>query len=896
MKMLTTEWKKIFHNTWTMIIISALLIIPILYAGVFLKAMWDPYGKTDKLPVAVVNEDQTATYKGKNLKIGQELVDKLKKNDALDWKFTTKTKAMKGLDDGKFYMVIEIPKNFSQDASTVLDKNPHKMKLNYYTNPGQNYIAGKVTDSAAKDINREIAENVTQEYAQSVFDQLKDIGDGMEKASDGAGDLDHGAKKLTKGSQSLSDNLKTLVSSTLTFENGAKSASNGAKQLSVGVSQLFTGSQALDRGASDLNKGIQQYTAGVGQLNNGSMALHSGLLDAQAGSNQLNTGLNQLNSQASGLTDPVSGIPKLAQGQSDLNEGIKRLNTGSQQLEAGLKKLSSSLPSQDNMNQLSNGLSQIKDGLNSLNQNVSSTNGRLSGSMKSIQADMTGIAGALQELATHSNDTATKTVNDVKNTEAFKHLTPDGQKEILGAVQNGLKEGTSEQAVLIKTMSDHLTDLSSQLKQLQTASESLTQLPDAVKALNDGANLAIPKANQALNGYTPIQSVLNQQIIPGAESLTSGLAGAETGSLQLVNGVNQLNEKAPLLVNGVNQLATGSNQLNQGLGQLVNGSNQLVSGSKELDSKSGQLTSGSSQLANGLGHLVGKLPTMKNGASELAIGVNKLADGSSQLHQGSTQLSDGSNKITNGLGDLQNGAKDLSSQLGDGANEINDTNTDQDTYKMFANPTQLKNLELSKVENYGQGLAPYMMSVALFVGALVFGVMFPISEPSMKPTSGFAWWLSKFSVLTFASLVQSMILVAIMVWGVGLDPLSIPKLFLLAFIISLSFMSLIMFFSITCGNVGRFIAMILLVLQLGGSAGTFPIQLSNGFFQAIYPYLPMTYSINGYREVISLGGSMWPATFVLLGIFVVFHLLTVVYLTFKTTKNVSKSVKQEEAL
>ena len=125
--MIKQEWKNILKNHWIQIVLVALILIPSIYTVVFLGSMWDPYGNSGNLPVAVVNKDKAVDYNDKKLDVGNQLVDKLKDNDSLDFHFVNSKEANKGLKDGDYYMVITIPSNFSKNATTLLDKNPKKM-------------------------------------------------------------------------------------------------------------------------------------------------------------------------------------------------------------------------------------------------------------------------------------------------------------------------------------------------------------------------------------------------------------------------------------------------------------------------------------------------------------------------------------------------------------------------------------------------------------------------------------------------------------------------------------------------------------------------------------------------------------------------------------------------
>ena len=206
-----------FWRHFNGIAMAAIVLIPTIYTTLFLGSMWDPYGNVDQLPVAVVNNDKSVDYEGKELAVGDELVDKLRENDQLDFHFVSADKAEKGIEDGTYYMVITIPENFSENASTLMDDEPQKMELQYVTNPGTNYIASKMSETALAKIQKEVSESVTKEYTETIFDQLGTIGSGMSDAADGALQIQDGVSDLKDGNTKITDNLKLLSDSSLTF-------------------------------------------------------------------------------------------------------------------------------------------------------------------------------------------------------------------------------------------------------------------------------------------------------------------------------------------------------------------------------------------------------------------------------------------------------------------------------------------------------------------------------------------------------------------------------------------------------------------------------------------------------------------------------------------------------
>src|SRR5690625_1333313 len=118
-----------FRDKKLMIAITAILFVPVLYAGMFLWAFWDPYDKLDEIPVAIVNDDEGYYFEGEQLRLGDELVDNLEEEDAFQFHVVDRKMGYDGLDKEDYYVLIEIPSTFSEHATTVIDKEPKKIEL-----------------------------------------------------------------------------------------------------------------------------------------------------------------------------------------------------------------------------------------------------------------------------------------------------------------------------------------------------------------------------------------------------------------------------------------------------------------------------------------------------------------------------------------------------------------------------------------------------------------------------------------------------------------------------------------------------------------------------------------------------------------------------------------------
>src|SRR5699024_3609168 len=176
--MIRAEWHYLIKHKLLLIVLAVIMLIPSIYAVTFLKYMWDPYGKLNDLPIAVVNRDRPVTYHGKRLAAGQNLTTTLKHSSAM--KFTPVARertAQNGLRTGKYYMVLTIPQNCSHNATTLMQTTPHQMVLHYQTSAGHGFIAAKLTAQAAKSAAQSVSNAVTKSYAQTLFTTVKQLGD-----------------------------------------------------------------------------------------------------------------------------------------------------------------------------------------------------------------------------------------------------------------------------------------------------------------------------------------------------------------------------------------------------------------------------------------------------------------------------------------------------------------------------------------------------------------------------------------------------------------------------------------------------------------------------------------------------------------------------------------------
>ncbi|PJN91456.1 YhgE/Pip domain-containing protein, partial [Bacillus sp. mrc49] len=276
------------------IAILAVLFIPFIYAALILTAKWGPYDHLSNLPVAVVNKDAGSTLGDKPVNVGKDLVAELRKSDTLGWDFVDDKKAKKGLQNTDYYMVIEIPENFSQNVTTVLDENPVKPELTYIQNEGLHYMAAQVTKSATERIRENLSNKVTASYTTALLSQMAEIENGFndgaggsQKINDGAGKLKSGTAQILESLQQKAPDIDKLAGGAAQLKVGTGTMYNSlaGKQADIGkladgANQVDTGMQQVNGGARKLDAGIQKLNVGMTELNSGAQRLNGGLNDA----------------------------------------------------------------------------------------------------------------------------------------------------------------------------------------------------------------------------------------------------------------------------------------------------------------------------------------------------------------------------------------------------------------------------------------------------------------------------------------------------------------------------------------------------------------------------------------------------------------------------------------
>lgn len=805
-QVIKAEWSSIFKNKMLLVSLCAILFVPIIYGGLFLWSFWDPYGHLDKMPVAVVNQDTGAKVDGKQMELGNELSDKLKKNDALDFHIVSAKEAEKGLDNREYYMMITIPKDFSKNAGTLLEDDPEKMKIKFTPNEGINYLGGQIGKSAIEKIHQEVNTQVSETYAEQLFKNIAKMGKGFGDAADGAGKIATGANKLDKGANELNDGVASAKDGAEQLNDGATSAKEGSEKLSDGISSAADGATQLAEGATSAASGASKLDEGISSAKSGSSQLESGSTELKNGTASLVSGLEGNTNNIQALND---GAQAVNDGVGSLSTGLGTLTTGSQQVSAGVAKLV------DGLGAMPKTVSELQSGVASINDGAE----KVAGATKQVSDGTAALEQQIEAMDIPAEQKATLLAT-------AKQVSAGAAQASTGAAQ--LNAGTS-------TLNTKVANVS------LPATADLSQLKSG--------------AAQVAAGAATMNDKVSQQLQPGTK--------------QLAVGTDQLASKWGDSVAGAKKLDEGASSLNNGISSLDSGLSQLQGGSSQLVTGLGSLNEGASSLNSGMGQL-------QTGSTDLTAGLGSLADGTDSLVTGALKLENGTIKLADGTDELKDGSKELKGKLADASTEADKVHATDATYSMVTNPVVVDTKAKNSVENYGTGFSPYFLSMGLLVGGLVVTVIYSVVHPAIRPKNGTAWYLSKTTVLAVVGLLQSTIIVTLVKLLLGLEAVHLPAVFLMALIASYTFIAIIQMLVTMFNDVGRFIVLVLMVLQLTSSAGTFPIELIPEPLQFLNKFMPMTYTIQGFKAAISTGDMhfFWQNVVVLLCIMVACSAIT----------------------
>ncbi|WP_027627721.1 YhgE/Pip domain-containing protein [Ruminiclostridium cellobioparum] len=519
------------------------------------------------------------------------------------------------------------------------------------------------------------------------------------------------------------------------------------------------------------------------------------------------------------------------------------------------------LPS--SLQELDDGLKELSSGAGTIHQKT----GELLDGQKKFNTGMKSLNDGLQDAAKGASQLALGADNLNSGAQQFYQTLSDGADKV-----SRLTNGAAQVASGLSAIQDNLAKLNSGTAELSQSTAKLSQgmaaydnnmqtfaagLDSYVESVNKAAGAqadmaalivqytrAHPEALKDQNIQTILETLQASQSVPqqvkkAGETLnTSGKALAE-GASQITQGAAALNSGISTVSSNLNLISAGTDKINTAYGQINSGVSDVAASIKTASEKSKELYEGTAQL--------------KAGSTDLAAGISKASKGSMQLNGSTEKLYDGEKKLYDGMKELSSGisiaGQGVSDSLLDADSRLNGT----DGLKEYiSEPVELNEQRINSIPDYGTAFTPYFVSLSLWVGALMmFFAIYLDPDVKFRRLNKNSKGFLRFAGYTLIGIAQALVLDITILNGLHLQVKNTGLFVLVSIIISLAFTSIMRFLLVQLRDVGKFIAILLLILQLTSCGGTFPMELVPDFFNIVNPFMPMTYSVNALKEVIS---------------------------------------------
>lgn len=915
----TTDLRNVAKHWAAIVIVLGLMILPSLYAWFNIKASWDPYGNTKDVPIAVSNQDAGSNLRGKDINIGNEIVDSLKKNKNMGWKFVDEKQAIYGVEHGDYYASITIPKDFSEKIATVISDNPQKPELDYFVNEKVNAIAPKITAKGASGITEEISKNFVKTANGEIFEIFNDLGIDLEtnlpsiekvkdlvfkleaefpemyKLVDTALDDAGRAQGLVKTAQDTLPTVENVIRdgqqmtkdldaffarNGQTLENAPSVMKNNLTVLKKGMDGAATATDFLMHPGFDLNialpdipdlpqvntEGYKNIAKGINQtVNNVFNSARVGTAYAQGVMNGLQNGkfdpekakqeLNQASENLQGHTDSVSYLidvfTKLQEeapndwGKAFFQKRIDHLTN----LKNNMDNANNGI--KDLVNIIGTGQEVKQDVGDAVNKKLNTVNGLIDQAEKDYNetfvADFQKAVSTAEQLKNEAGNTvesAQKTIEDFKKAKA----------DLQNKGVNGL--GTTKTA---------LNSLNGQFQ------ATINMIDDMIPVLND-LNKILGDVNSDKNVNNQIDKLnkVKADLQKGMDLTNKGIAAIDKGqqpAKDVIESINQVSKSTSAQLGDI--LARYDSE-------IVPSFNTAIERTKQMSKDTAKI----------LGEANKSLPDVKklleDSSKGLVEGTKKVEDIKAEMPATEKKIKELADKIRKF--ESEEDIKDIIKLL------KNDVEQQSD---YFANPVKLKENKLFAMPNYGSGMSPFYTVLALWVGALLMVSLLTVEvhEPEANYKSHEIYF-GRFLTFLTIGLAQAFIVSMGDIFLLGTYVVDKFWFVLFSLFIGGVFVCIVYSLVSVFGNIGKSMAIILLVLQVAGSGGTFPIQMLPKFFQSIYPFLPFTYAISVIRETV--GGMLWDIVIrdlLVLSVFVVIMLVLALVLKTPINKSSEKFVE-----
>lgn len=906
------DLKNIKRTPSFIILLLGLSILPSFYAWFNLKSSWDPYSNTEYLKVAVINHDTGAEVQGKKVNVGNQLVTNLKENKKFGWVFTEDLKeANKQLEYGNYYAIIHIPKHFSDDVTSILRKKPKRAHIDYKVNQKINAIAPKMTNAGATAITQSLNEKFVDSATKALLDESNRVGIKIEDKLPLYHKIENSVYEAEKAIPEM-QKFKKTVNKIDSHQGDITKYADEFYQLSEFEGKINDGAGKLIKAnehAADINAAGQMII----NINNNMPQIENALQKANTIEQkfpQINDavakGIQATSTAQSAITGAQGAMPGVHEKISNAQNVTQGVQGAAGEAERLLENSTESKTKNSTETSLPSGEEPSSEQASSENATIEqpSSEKNVKEEAKQTEAlkkpDLLPAKQALNDgllaISELTKEEAAATQDTINQLDELSKQSP-GSSEVLAknieVYKHNLEQSIAYYNEVIKLMNQAeklgLGDTSKINAQLNQSIDALTKLNASLDTTLNGArgngkvsfdNSAIQNALKALSSLEAFASADMKQILTdGLASIDSNLdtiAGKLSNASQFANDVDRILADAVQITSNAHETLLTINAELPALEQKFSRINQTAQANfPTFKSKVGEA---SNFVESELPSVLGDLNRLSNfAAKDLPSVMAKYNEASKLLQNNLPGAQDKIHELAVFSNEELPGIEKEIKQAADKFRELdkNDTfnklikllrNDLEDQSDYFAEPIQLDETQVFPIPNYGSASAPFYTALALWVGALLSGNLLTTELKDKSLIGKFSLrelYLGRMILFLLLSVAQSTIVVLGNLFI--LDAYAKHPVYnvLFAILVGLAFTIMVYTLVSLLGNIGKAIAIVIMVLQIAGGGGTFPIQVTPKFFQTIHPFLPFTYAVDLLREAV--GGIVPEIAFTKLG-------------------------------
>lgn len=847
------DWKRIFHNKLTFLLVIALMILPSLYAWFNIAALWDPYSNTGDIAIAVYSDDKTVNIMDKDVNVGDKIIENLRENTTIGWQFVdSKEELNQGVKDGSYYAGIYLPEDFSEDLISFVNGEIKKPELEYIVNQKINAIAPKIADKGASTIKDTISNQFVEVASETLLEVFNDIGF----------ELDENLTSINK-----------LTSKILEIDENMDKIDGYTKEIQNLNAKMPEFKSKLDKA-----NGFIDYMPQVDAMGNKLIGLNSMMPEIEKSGKLILTVQGK-------IPEIQNAGRQIKMIDEDFDDLVDLMNKAVDEAKKGVVIIQDAQKVMPEVKELA---------VNSNNM-ISGLQDDVKYIQKALPTVASGVERGLNLVKIVSNQTVNLT-NALYEYLGNKELTDVDKANIKAQLDNISKNLSSKSKIIDGTIkalesmqnqgnSDKLTAKIEKLKNTKNLIDSLIVKVDSLQGKVDNLSIEELKANiKMINAEaTKINNIVNsinvEEIIVEVNALLKEIdnllstAGNITGTIIDENLIDRIDSLMDNTVGIINQTIEFMDKYQKEIPMVkseIHSANEILNGN--MDTIIDTINKAASIYNN-------DLPVVKQKLNKATVFVQRdlpkiendlvktMDMANEKFPEVEKALNMADDLIRYDWPNIKRGVHKAADAIRRGQEDIDlnelikmlKSDVEQES-DFIANPVEMSQTDIYPIPNYGSASTPFYTALCLWVGGLLLASMasteFYLDKEQQEKYTKREQFLARMMTYYTIGFFQALIVSLGNLFLLGVYSVHPIYHILFSIFVGFVFMTILYVLVATMGNLGKGAGVIILVLSISGGGGNFPIEMSGEFFRRINPILPFTHAVNLIRETI--GGIYWP--------------------------------------